>query len=60
MAGDDGEAPDETEVVRLRSCSEEAGAFLRAIPYNPHFSLRFNGGGAPPRWRRRQYPCSDA
>ena len=39
MAGDDGEAPDEAGVVRRRSCSEEAGAFLRAIPYNPHFLL---------------------
>ena len=39
MCAQAGEAPDEDEVVRLRSCSEEAGAFLRSIPHNPHFLL---------------------
>ena len=39
MCAQTGEAPNEDEVVRLRSCSEEGGAFLRSIPHNPHFLL---------------------
>ena len=43
-------------------CPGKCGAPASAAPA-PSLaaaSLRFNGGGAPPRWRRRQYPCWDA
>ena len=40
LSADGGCAPSAKDVVRLRSCSEEGGAWLRAIPANPSLTLK--------------------
>jgi hypothetical protein len=40
LSTDGGSAPSAKDVVRLQSCSEEGGAWLRAIPANPSLTLK--------------------
>ena len=40
LGADEGSAPSDKDVVRLRSCSEEGGAWLRAIPADPSLTLK--------------------
>ena len=40
LSADGGSAPSAKDVVRLRSCSEEGGAWLRAIPADPSLTLK--------------------